>query len=754
LLPLSGQAGLLAFHLSRHPPHCHSERSVESRQFLVGPTTAEILRCAQNDKGRAQNDKGRAQNDRGKAQNDRRNGVSELLEGQPQPDSYPADLSGTHRSTFRTDALLLALLLALAALPYLNSLHNRFVYDDNTQVVNNPYLQNFHHLKEIFTTPVWSFLGGGYPRNYYRPLMSFAYLLCYQLYGPIPWVFHLVNLVVNLLVVFLLFLVTRRMFNDRLLAFVAAALFAVHPVHSESVAWVAAITDLELALFYLAAFWFFLGLSKARGRRLILSHLLMAVSFALALLAKEPAVTLAVLATLYEHSCREDRKATTAWLKFSRYGPLWLVALAYLVFRIHFVGGLAARSQFPLMGPDVVILSALALAGQYLGKLLWPAKLCAFYNFHMSTSPSDPRVIAGVLALTALAFLIFFLWNRARLVSFGLLFFFVNLAPVFYAPWMAANVFTERYLYLPSVGFCWALGWAGTTLWRAAGGSAHARATARRLWGAGRFWGPRLWRGFMVIAALAVASLCTLRIIRRNRDWHDDETFYKATLALQPDAYIMHINLAALYLDRDELDDAERELRAAEKLAPDYPLVLDDFGLLLLKRKRYDEALGYLIRSTLREPREPQPHLYLAQVYEQTSHADYAEKEYLTAINLSPLSMRAHAGLGEFYFDQGRLQEAEEQFQESLRAAKTLRGYWGLGLVCWREGRYAEAEHAFQEAAALVPSSGRAHIMLGLLYSDTKRDREALRELQTGLKTDPTNPQALEALRKLQSQTP
>ena len=214
----------------------------------------------------------------------------------------------------------------------------------------------------------------------------------------------------------------------------------------------------------------------------------------------------------------------------------------------------------------------------------------------------------------------------------------------------------------------------------------------------------------------------------------------------------MHINLAALYLDRDDFKNAEQELREADKVAPDYPLILNNFGLLNLKLKRYDEALGYLIRSILKNPNEPQPHLYLAQVYDQTGQPDYAEKEYLTAINLSPLSHRAHAGLGEFYFDQGRLQEAERQFQESLRAAKTLRGYWGLGLVYWREGRYAEAEHAFQEAEALVPSSGRAHIMLGLLYTDTKRNREALRELQTGLKSEPTNPQALEALKKLQSQ--
>jgi Tfp pilus assembly protein PilF len=643
-------------------------------------------------------------------------------------------LPGSRRSILWTDGLLLVLLAGIAVFPYLNTLRNLFVYDDNIQVVNNPYLQNFHHLKEMFTTPVWSFLGGDYPHNYYRPLMSFGYLLCRQFFGPIPLAFHLVNLALNLLVVLLVFLVTWRMFNDRGLAFVAAGLFALHPVHSESVAWIAAITDLELTLFYLLTFWFFLGLSKVRGRRLVLGELSMAVSYALALLAKEPAVTLVVLATFYEHSCREDRKESSVGIKLSRYGPLWFLVLVYLIVRSHFVGGLFGRSQFPNLGPDAVTFSALALAGQYVWKLFWPAKLCAFYVFHMSTSLSDPRVVGGAVALTVLAFLFVFFWNRVRLVSFGLLFFFLNLALVLNAPWMAVNVFTERYLYLPSVGFCWVLGWAGTTLWRTA--------TRHSAW----------WRGIMVVSVLAIATLCALRIIRRNRDWHDEERLYKATLALQPDAYIIHINLAAIYLDRDDFKHTEQELREADRVAPDYPLILNNFGLLNLKLKRYDDAQGYLIRSILKNPNEPQPHLYLAQVYEQTGHADYAEKEYRTAINLAPLSQRAHAGLGEFYFDQGRLLEAESQFQESLRAAKTLSGYWGLGLVCWREGRYAEAEHAFQDAVALVPSSGRAHIMLGLLYTDTRRNREALRELQSGLKSAPTNPQALEALRKLQGQ--
>jgi len=655
-----------------------------------------------------------------------------LLGGRAKADSRPANPSGSRHLILWTDGLLWAFLAALAALPYLNTLRNHFVYDDTSQVVNNPYVQNSHHLKEIFTTPVWSFLGGDYSHNYYRPLMLLGYLLCHQLFGLRPLAFHSVNVALNLLVVLLLFLVTRRMFNDSKLAFVTAGLFAVHPIHSESVAWIAAVTDIELTLFYLLTFWLFLGLSKLSGPRLILGELSMAGSFALALLAKEPAVSLVVLATLYEHCCREDRKETRIETKLLRYGPLWLLLFVYLIFRVHFAGGLAGRAQLPDMGLDEEILSALALGGQYVWKLFWPAKLCAFYPFHVSTSLFDPRVVVGVVALMGLAFLFVFFWNREPLVSFAVLFFFLNIVPVLNAHWMAANVFTERYLYLPSVGFCWVLGWAGVGLWRTA--AKHG------VW----------WRGMVIVSAIAIAAACMLRIIRRNRDWHDDETLYKATVALQPDAYIIHINLAALYLDRDDFNNTERELREADRVAPDYPLILNNYGLLNLKRKRYDEALGYLIRSILKNPNEPIPHIYLAQVYEQTGQPGYAEKELLTAVKLSPLSQRAHAGLGDFYFDQGRLEEAESQFQESLRAAETLKGYWGLGLVYWREGRYAEAEYAFQEAVALVPFSGRAHIMLGLLYTDTKRNREALRELQTGLQSEPNNPQALSALRLLQ----
>src|SRR5690348_5689337 len=131
--------------------------------------------------------------------------------------------------------VIIGILLISSVLPYLNTLKNGFVYDDRTQVLNNPYIRNFHHLREIFATDVWSYRGAPGITNYYRPLMQLSYLLWFSLFGPHAFAFHVLNILVNAAVVVALFSTTRRMFGDRLTAFATALLFALHPIHTEPV---------------------------------------------------------------------------------------------------------------------------------------------------------------------------------------------------------------------------------------------------------------------------------------------------------------------------------------------------------------------------------------------------------------------------------------------------------------------------------------------------------------------------------------
>ncbi len=286
------------------------------------------------------------------------------------------------------------ILAALAVLPYLNSLRNGFVYDDFDQVLVNPYIRNFHHLREIFTSSVWSFMGDFRgSTNYYRPVMSLGYLFCYQLFGPHALGFHLANLLANVGVVLLVFLVTLRMFRSAAVALAAACIFALHPIHSEAVDWIAAVTELELALFYLLTFGFFLASGARGGKCSAPLQVAMAGSFVLALLSKEQALTLPLLAALYEHLFREDRAETTKAQKFQRYGALWLLAAVYLALRARYLGGFAPRLDRPGFGTEELAISALALIGRYCWKLVWPAELCAYYVF-----PTD---VAALISLGA-----------------------------------------------------------------------------------------------------------------------------------------------------------------------------------------------------------------------------------------------------------------------------------------------------------------------------------------------------------------
>jgi tetratricopeptide (TPR) repeat protein len=534
-------------------------------------------------------------------------------------------------------------------------------------------------------------------------------------------------------VVCLVFLVTGRMFGDRRLAFVAAFLFALHPIHTESVAWIAAVTDLELTFFYLLTFWCFLCLARPEGGRSPLMQLAVTGSFVLALMSKEQAMTLPVLATIYEHFYRDDRATTTRSQKLYRYGLLWLLAVAYLLFRIRFLGALAPVTQISNLTWGQTILSAIALIGQYVGKVLWPVQLCAFYVFHRSFTLFEARVLLGLAAIVLSAAIFGVLWRRARPASFAFWWFLITLGPVLNPRWMAANVFTERYLYLPSVGFCWLVAWGWVRLWE--------RPAARKL----------VWRTALLGALGLVAGLYALRVVTRNRDWHDDVRLYTKTLALFPDAYHIRNNLGTVYWRQGNVQAAEREWQEALKLSPRNTVFLNNLGLAAAKQKRYEEAVRYFQRGMLLKPIYTDPHLNLGTTYAEMGLDQKAEEQLRTAVALSPLNAYARNQLGKLYFKSGRLAGAEEQFRRSVQSEPNLVAYDGLGDIYLQWKDSARAEQAFRHAVTLEFFDSHAHFALGALYAARGQRKEAIREYALGLKTDPRNSQALAALKELRS---
>lgn len=643
---------------------------------------------------------------------------------------HPAE-SRPNRFSQWSDPALVAVLMAAAALPYLNGLLNGFVYDDLTQVLNNPYILNFHHLGQIFSTGAWSYMGAAGVTNYYRPLMTLGYLLCYEAFGKVAFGYHLVNLLLHVAVVCSLFGLTWVLFRSRRIAFVAALAFAIHPIHTESVDWIASVTDLDVTLFSLLAFWFFVKGALPEGKRSEAAIVGMAVSFGLALLSKEQALMLPLLATIYEHGYRDDRAETTWKQKLARYDVLWLLSAAYILVRIRVLGALAPvvyKSRVPW---PQAFLSAPALIGRYVAKLFWPWRLCAFYVFHKSTQILDPRVLAGIAALVALTFAFAALWKQDRIASFGFIWFLATLAPVLNARWLAANVFAERYLYLPSVGFCWVVAWCVVRLWdRMSAGRAALRPV------------------LAVISGLLVA-LCAVRVFTRNRDWTNDVQLYTQTLSQQPYAAPILNNLGTIYWGEGQYNRAEREWAKAYRLQPKMVAVLDNLGLYYSKEGDYQQAVNDFLRALRLNPAFTQAHLHLGLVYEAMGSRQAAEPQLRAAVALAPLNAGAHNELGKFYLKGGKDSQAERQFRESVESGPNVEALDSLGKIYLRQSRTAKARQAFEQALALNPFDSVAHFGLGALDAVAGRNHLAEKEYSAGLETDPKNTHALAALQKL-----
>jgi len=641
------------------------------------------------------------------------------------------------------DPIAFLILILLAALPYLNSLANSFVYDDRPQILENPYVHSFRYLGRIFGSTVWSFEGAQGVSNYYRPLMTVAYLVCYRTFGRLPYGFHLLNVILHIAIVLLLIAVTERLFKDRLLSLIAAGLFALHPIHTESVAWIAGITYLELSLFFLMTFLLYLRLAdSAPGTaRAWPAYILMLIAYLLGLLSKEQALVFPALALVYEHFYRPGRETTSFRLKWRRYLPLCLTVAAYLVFRRLALGSFAPSVSRPTLPWSSVFLNAIALIGSYLGKLVWPVHLTAFYVFHEVHSLRDPRFLAGLVGLILCAGLFVWLWSHAHPVSFAFIWMGATLAPVLNARWMPAQVFAERYLYLPSIGFCWLVAWAATMLWRKA-----ARPSPSA--------GGLLLQRAVALSLAVLACFYAVATVRRNRDWRTDEVLYRRTLESQPDAQLIRTNLGVVYSDRGDWPAAEREWTLALGPGKPYAPTLNNLGLLRKNQKRYTEAADLFGQAIALRPKYVDPYKNLAEMYVEMGRLDDADGKFQQAVALAPLDTDARNSYGHFLLEHGRAAGAREQFARSAEADVNSEACDNLGDLALGAGDLQEARARYTASLAVNQYDNRAYFGLATLDERQGRIADALREYRAGLETDPRNPIALEAVQRLAVRAP
>lgn len=468
----------------------------------------------------------------------------------------------------------------LAVIAYANSLTNGFGVDDPQLLLTNTAVHGFSldKIKQLFTS-----IPNGLE---YLPIRDVTYSLDYWIWGLNPFGYHLANLIYYLFLCLVLYLFLLKLLkpfspSPSTIALFSTALFAVHPVHVESVAGIAQRKDLISAIFLLLSLHAFLSFKeKEHLRYYVLSIFL----FILAMLSKLTVVVAPLLIIMLDifHSPKRDGLVRPALRALPYLAVSAIISLLEMPI-IRKAGIIDQSDLFYGIGFDTRIYTAFKAVCYYLKLLLLPYPLYFLHPFHMSTTILDPKVIFAVVSVIALIVGIVLLRSSKPIISIAASWYLICLLPVIgLVP--AATLVAERYLILPSVGFCLFIGYAVTV----------ALNSGRRI------------SSNLAIILFSGAVVSFLAIgIARNRDWQDHLTLLRANVAQFPTETTslqqrnlkarLYVLLGKEYYSRGMADDAFAALENARALNPAHLVDLTIFAASnAYAARRYDQALAYL----------------------------------------------------------------------------------------------------------------------------------------------------------------
>ena len=623
-------------------------------------------------------------------------------------------------ATFLSHDRFLVLLFACCGLTlavFLPAVWNGFVnYDDPVYVTANRHLQSGLSWKSM----AWA-MRSFYAANWH-PVAWLSHLLDVQLYGFNPAGHHLTNVIIHTLNVALLGLILRKATRQTLLALATAALFGVHPIHVESVAWVAERKDVLNAFFSLASLLCYLFWVDRRKRETPSSSVWYAgslMAFALSLSSKGMSVTLPFLMLLMDYWPLERFRTTRAFriCLLEKIPFVILAGLASLLtlFAQRVGGAVKDTILFPL---SIRMENAVVALIRYVGKTLWPANLCVFYPYAL---PPFSIVLAcsGLLVLISVATI--WWWRRFPAFFFGWWWFCLGLMPVIGIIQIGTQSMADRYMYLPSIGVLVALVWGG----------ADALASIRI---------GRIATAAITFVLIGAASFLTLHQIRF---WKNSETLFSHALAVTDDNALAHFNLGIALSDDGDLERGISEMREALRLAPMHPDVHLNLGMMFDDMGQIENATKEFRNALELRPDYPEAHANLGKALEESGRLDAAVKEYREAVRLQPDFWDAHLNLGTALERAGDVDEAISEYREAVRQnERSALAHSNLALALSKVGRGEEGILEFRRALAIDPSRPDSALNLAVGLFRAGQADEAIKELERLVKLQPDYAQA------------
>ena len=598
--------------------------------------------------------------------------------------------------------LALGLLVLVCYLPAM--LWGGFVWDDNTYIKVDP-VRDVSGLVEIWFSP-----SAIEKESHYWPLVYTTFWLEHKLWGFDPKGYHIVNVLLHLANTFLVWHLLRRMAVSG--AWMVAAVFAVHPLHVESVAWVIERKDVLSGLFYLLGVVAWMGFVEKPGRGRYAAAL---VLYAAGLLSKSIVVTLPV-ALLVWHWWKQGRVTS---IDLMRLVPFCVVGLVITISDLSFY-----RSVSPL-AIDYSLTERTLIASRalwfYAGKLLWPTELAVIYP-RWDIRVADPVAWGYFIGAVVLALA---LWHFRSRIGRGpmaaALFFAVTLSPVLgfvQYNFMRYAFVADRFQYLAGLGVMVVL----------IGSSVNG---VRRLSYIGR----------MVAVGIAAMMLVALGMItwRQANIYRDNETFYRHIISLNPKARNVHGNLGIFLYYQGRYEEAIEMYRIAAERRPNYAKAHSRLGKALNQLGRFDEGEIHLRRAIALRPRVQNAHLNLGVSLHMQGRYAEAVEAFRVAAEQRPGDARTHSNLGAALHELGHLEEAETHLRHAIALNPNLTmALYFLASLRFEQQNYAEMLELLQQLIAIDPDDAGAHARMGVALFHLGRSEEALQRFDQALSLDPT----------------
>jgi tetratricopeptide (TPR) repeat protein len=568
---------------------------------------------------------------------------------------FPRAIEQSRKNIVRTNRIICLGLFLLTLWVYLPALRHDFVVlDDEKYVRANPHVQQGLTAEAVG----WAFTTG--QQSNWHPLTWLSHMLDCQLFGLQPRGHHLTSLFFHCINTALVFLLLRIMTGAVWRSLFVALLFGLHPLHVESVAWVAERKDVLSTCFGLLTLLAYVRYaqkkSRIEGRESKVDTTVLALDsglwtfdyilalsfFALGLMSKPMLVTLPFVLLLLDYWPLDRRKHRGFWSLVVEKAPFFVLTAAssVITFLVQRSGGaMLAMAGVPLVDRGE---NAFVSYARYLGKLFYPVNL-SFYPDHGGWKLSVV-LLAGLLLL-GLSLLIFQGRQKQPYMLVGWLWFVGTLVPVIGLVQVGEQAMADRYMYLPSIGLFIMVAWGVQELTR------HWRHQAVTL----------------AVVAVMVTLGCVALTRRQLSYWQNSETLFRHAIAVAEDNYEAHQYLGFVLKQQWRFDEAIPQFEEVLRLAPDSVAAHTCLGDSLVLTGHMDEGVRELETAIRLDPTYADTHCFLANALSMQQRDDEAIRQYEEAISLNPNFPAAHNNLGKLFWKQGRLREACDQFREAVR---------------------------------------------------------------------------------------